>query len=311
MRSIAAQRHRINRAINFALAHLSEPVDLEAMADVACLSKFHFTRVFTAHLQETPFEFLTRTRLELAARKLAFMPQGSVTLLAFNCGFSNPQSFSRAFRRRFGFTPTAFRSANTGTFDGFVHDNPLRRDVHAPSILQEDSTFRSPPVSIVRRPPYLVAYLRHRGSYSNTGAILATYLKLHHWTETIGLRAEESAYLGISHSNAQITPARSCIYDVCVAVPDGVVEDDVVSIQRVPGGVYAVMPVKLRRDQIAGAWEYLLSHWLPDNAIAPRLGPHYEYYPPAPVAASANVDVELCLAVRSPGRGAASFQEMG
>ena len=46
----AAQRHRINRVINFVHANLHDDIDLYRLADVACLSKYHFARVFDAQL---------------------------------------------------------------------------------------------------------------------------------------------------------------------------------------------------------------------------------------------------------------------
>ena len=81
----AAQRHRINRVINFMQAHLYDDLELHGLADVACLSKHHFIRVFDARLGQTPLRYLSRIRLERTARQLIFLRH-----LTVGCTSSKP-----------------------------------------------------------------------------------------------------------------------------------------------------------------------------------------------------------------------------
>ena len=113
----ALQRHRINRAMNFMQTHLGTHLDLELLADVACLSKYHFTRVFRAQCGETPFEYLWRIRFERAARSLVYLYQKPITDIAMEYGFSSSQTFATAFRRRYHSAPIEFRTANQIFFD--------------------------------------------------------------------------------------------------------------------------------------------------------------------------------------------------
>ena len=119
MQPIAAQRHRVNRVINFAQSHIADPLALNTLANVACLSKFHFTRVFSAHVNETPIEFLWRTRLERAARHLAYSRDRSITDVAMGCGFSSSQTFSRAFRQRYHASPGPFADRSQTDFETY------------------------------------------------------------------------------------------------------------------------------------------------------------------------------------------------
>jgi AraC-like DNA-binding protein len=57
----------------------------------------------------TPMHYLNRCRLENAARLLQQQPQRSVTDIAFDCGFSTPQYFTKAFHKYYGFPPKIFR----------------------------------------------------------------------------------------------------------------------------------------------------------------------------------------------------------
>jgi AraC family transcriptional regulator len=101
---------RLLRGRDFLLASLGEPIRLEEMASAACLSPFHFHRSFTRAFGETPHQYLTRQRLELAARQLR-QSSRSVTEIGLAAGFETPASFSDRFRRKYGVSPRDYRRA--------------------------------------------------------------------------------------------------------------------------------------------------------------------------------------------------------
>ncbi|TFG80460.1 MAG: AraC family transcriptional regulator, partial [Spirochaetales bacterium] len=101
---------RVNRAVDFAYANSGREFDLAEMADAACFSRFHFHRLFLAMTGETPGEFVKRLRLARAASLLRTDPKSDITGIALGCGFSGSSVFSRAFRDRFGLSPSAFRA---------------------------------------------------------------------------------------------------------------------------------------------------------------------------------------------------------
>lgn len=98
----------VQAALAFAAAHLDEDVRLAALAERAGISPFHLHRVFSATAGETPKQFTLRLRLGRAAAML-LSREDSVVDIALSCGFQSHEAFSRAFRRRFGNTPTAYR----------------------------------------------------------------------------------------------------------------------------------------------------------------------------------------------------------
>ena len=95
-------RARSNRASD------DETLDLAALARVARLSKFHFLRVFRRAVGATPHQYLTAIRLRRAAARLSGTPD-SVTVIAFDSGFSDLSTFNARFRAAFGKTPSEFR----------------------------------------------------------------------------------------------------------------------------------------------------------------------------------------------------------
>ncbi|TMQ10416.1 MAG: helix-turn-helix transcriptional regulator [Deltaproteobacteria bacterium] len=104
------------RAVQVALwidEHAHEPIDLEAAAQQAGLSEFHFLRLFTAVLGVTPKQYLIRARLRRAARLLA-EDNRPITDIAFDVGFGDLSNFVRTFHRAAGVSPRRFRQASRG-----------------------------------------------------------------------------------------------------------------------------------------------------------------------------------------------------
>jgi AraC family transcriptional regulator len=101
---------RLRRATEYIRGNLSEALSLEAIAQRAGLSRFHLLRLFKRACGETPFQHITRLRIEEACRLLASGSR-SVAEIAFRCGYENPAHFASAFRRVTGVSPTTYRSA--------------------------------------------------------------------------------------------------------------------------------------------------------------------------------------------------------
>jgi AraC family transcriptional regulator len=89
---------------------LADDVSLAELAGLAGLSPRQFCRRFQAATGSTPARTLDTMRLDLASDLLA-KTRRSVTEIALDCGFSQPQHLATAFKRRFGTTPTEFRAA--------------------------------------------------------------------------------------------------------------------------------------------------------------------------------------------------------
>jgi AraC-like DNA-binding protein len=111
----AAMRDR-RRAVETALwidAHSHRPIDLEDAAAQAGISPFHFLRLFSDVLGVTPHQYLVRSRLRHAARRLAD-DDSPITDIAYDVGFGDLSNFVRTFHRAAGASPLRFRQASRG-----------------------------------------------------------------------------------------------------------------------------------------------------------------------------------------------------
>lgn len=101
---------RLHYARDFAAATFDQPLTLDELARVACLSPNHFLRSFKLLFHQTPYQYLTHLRLEEAQRLLRHT-ELSVTEIGQAVGFESLGSFSWLFRQRFGLSPQAYRLA--------------------------------------------------------------------------------------------------------------------------------------------------------------------------------------------------------
>jgi AraC-like DNA-binding protein len=104
------------RAVETALwidANSHRQIDLEDAASQAGISPFHFLRLFSDVLGVTPHQYLVRSRLRHAARRLAD-GDSPITDIAYDVGFGDLSNFVRTFHRAAGASPQKFRKASRG-----------------------------------------------------------------------------------------------------------------------------------------------------------------------------------------------------
>jgi AraC family transcriptional regulator len=104
---------RLHRGRDFLASCYDQPVTVSEGAAAACLSPFHFHRMFKAAFGTTPMQFLQEHRLAVARRLLSTTDE-PVTAICFAVGFESLGTFSWLFRKRFGLSPRQFRGKITG-----------------------------------------------------------------------------------------------------------------------------------------------------------------------------------------------------
>jgi AraC family transcriptional regulator len=268
----------MHRVVEHIDRHLDEPLDLEALAGVANFSPFHFHRVFSAWMGETLGEYLRRRRLEIAAQRLLSQPAVPVMQVALSVGFGSTEAFARAFKTRFGMTPSSWRTAKDRN-PGQVNRKPsqatrtARRDHEVSKSRPQEASMN---VKVIDRKPTTVAYLRHVGPY---GPELAQFWQdtVYPWMQTNRLVGRPR--YGISLDDPGITAPEKCRYDAAVEV-----EPDFVGAGRhlktsIPGGKYAAASFRGTAGEIGDAWMALLRDWLPGSGLQLDARPLFEYYP--------------------------------
>ncbi|GLR91719.1 helix-turn-helix domain-containing protein [Bradyrhizobium iriomotense] len=104
----ALDRRRLQRVLDYIETNLEGDLTLDLMAQVACLSRYHFARAFRQAIGQPPHRYVSARRLD-RAKALLMRGERSLADIALALSFSDQASFTRAFRQATGHAPGQFR----------------------------------------------------------------------------------------------------------------------------------------------------------------------------------------------------------
>lgn len=105
---VAMEDNRIAKSILYIRKHLDKPIELEKLAEIACLSKDHFIRLFKKELGTTPLQYINQKKIE-KAQLLLITEDLAVKEIAFQLAFEDYSYFNRLFKKITGVTPQEYR----------------------------------------------------------------------------------------------------------------------------------------------------------------------------------------------------------
>jgi AraC family transcriptional regulator len=264
----------VRRTVDHLVANLDEAVDLGALASLACLSPFHFHRIFRGMVGETPLELVRRLRMERAAWQL-LNTERTITTVAFDAGYETHEAFTRAFRAGYGAAPSEFRR---------THRNPgldapcgvhYRVDGAAQEFITRNTGGRTMQVDIEQFPETRLATVQHRGPYNEIGK---AFERLGSIAGPAGLFAHAGGMVAIYHDDPESTPVAELRSDAGLIVRSDVELPRGVEETRIPAGRYAKTTHIGPYDGLGNTWGKFMGEWLPSSGHKVGDGPAFEIY---------------------------------
>ncbi len=287
---------RIARAISYVDANPDATITLEKLASIACLSPYHFHRVFRSLTGEAVREFVERRKLEHA---IALAGNGtSWKCAAASSGFHSPVSFARAFKRVFGMPPSRFdlsvwARSRSDRGDALTVSSYFLRPAPPP-----DPEFE---VEIGERPSARLAIARAWGGYLHPERLVGAYSRLRDWAERAGVDARRGKISGASRDDPDLTPLSRCRYDFLIELPAGIEPPTHFSVAERKAGLWATTPVRGGLDAVDRTWSMLFKSWLPASGLDLRDEPVEEVYLQLPEAIGwTQFDLLCCVPVADP-----------
>lgn len=255
-------QERLNRVLIHIHQNLDEPLTIDRLAEVACLSPFHFHRIFSAHVGETVTGHVRRLRLERAATRIAFTGD-SITDTALAVGYETPAAFARAFRERFGMSPSEFRGQQRTAIPPFPGNSAVRENIVMKPEMREFTETK-------------VLFVRKTGAYDEAASPA--------WEALMGfafknrLMSDETQMIGIGHDDPAITAEEKIRYDACVTFSGDEKPEGEMGIQTIAGGRYAVFLHKGAHAGLKETYRNIFAGWLASSGCNLGERPVFEKY---------------------------------
>ena len=250
---------------------------LSQLAEHACLSAFHFHRLFAAVVGEAPAEYVRRLRLERAAHEV-MTSRRAVADIGREAGYGSQSAFTRAFRDRFGLAPGVFRRRE--------------RDFQPRPAIGARRTGQIETVA-----PLRVAFVRHVGPYEEVRPV---FERLTRWAEERGATVAP-LLLGLAHDDPGITPAAQLRFDCCIEVAANVRGEGDIGVTEAGGGEYATAVHRGPFERLAETYGWIAGDFMPREGRSMRKAPCIEIYlTPPERTPPADLLTEVLVPVRAP-----------
>lgn len=258
---------RFHPVLDYIDGHLADDLSCDRLSSIAAFSKYHFHRQFSALFGMSLYHYIQLNRFKRSAYQLAFR-QSSILDIAIDSGYETPESFSRAFKKTIGQTPSEFRkqphwTSWHSTYESFhqIRSNHMQ------------STQPSEQVQIMTFSSTKVAVLEHHGDPRTIGDSIRKFIE---WRKQHHLSPKVSATFNLLYNNpADVAPDDYRI-DLCVATDLEITENTAGIISKtIPGGKCAVLRHIGSDDRLSDRIHDLYANWLPQSNEEPRDFPLY------------------------------------
>lgn len=243
---------RVDKVISFIGKHLDEELSLDTLSGVACFSKYHFHRLFTAHTGLSLQQYIKWLRLKRAAHQLIIDKESPIIEIALNAGFETHESFTRAFKQICGINPSDFRlKSNWHVWEQPPYCLPKRGEMNMNVTIKNLSARR-------------LAVVEHRGDPMKLGESVNRLIE---WAkaQSMNLKPEPGESFGFAYDDPKTASPEDFRFDLGITVSQSLKIDGEVVERELPAGRYAVALHKASRDNISETVFGLYRDWLPKS----------------------------------------------
>ena len=244
--------------------HLSDELDLNRLAEIACMSPTHWHRIYHGVFGETVAATVKRVRLHSAAGMLANSAI-QIDEIAKRCGYPNLQSFTRIFSDSYGMPPARYRKEGS------------HRQFHDALEEQRESVCGPWTVEIRDVPEMSLVTIDHHGSFMQIGE---AFDRLFGWLAVRDLIEPNVRLIGVYHTDPDAF-AENDLFSKAGALLD---QTESITIEApiertvVEAGRYACLRYKGPYADMKSAYLWLFGKWLPQSGEEVREGPVFEEY---------------------------------
>lgn len=255
----AGYEARLTRVVDHIYEHLEDDIRFDDLAEIACLSPYHWHRIYAAMRGETIAATIRRLRLSRAAERLANSDM-ALDAIAGRAGYGSADAFGRAFKEAYGKSPTDYRA--TGSHTAFK----------AAALAENAAGF---PVAIETLAPVRCASIAHTGAYLRIDHAMG---RLFAALASQEIMAPDQRMLAVFHDDPDLVSEKDLRSRACSPVAGTVPLAPPIEEAVLRGGVYARLRYRGPYADMKGAYRWLLGIWLPQSGYEPDDAPVFEAY---------------------------------
>ncbi len=260
----SANERRLLRVLDHIHENPAADLSLDALSDVAAMSRFHWHRVFRAMTGETLAQAVRRIRMYRASQLLVTSdtPTDQIGTLV---GMPNAASFRRLFADHFAMTPAAFRKRG--------ELRPFARSFQMEITLMY-------PVAIRTEAPMRLAALPHKGAYHD---ISRAFQKLTAVMASRDLFRTAGRMVGVFYDDPRAVPVADLRSHAAFQITGQADLSDPLEAIALAPGRHAVMTYRGPYAGLPAAYDQLFGVWLPSSGEEPADAPSFEVYLNSPM----------------------------
>ncbi|WP_109829753.1 AraC family transcriptional regulator [Reichenbachiella versicolor] len=266
---------RINAVLDFIEENLNEDLSLQLLSQKANYSPYHFHRLFSTVVGERLNEYITRKRIERIASIVLVRPHQALKEIAFQYGFNSDNSFSRAFRKYYGVTPTQFKSKGKEVLSK-IGIEPFSSEKYICSIDSIKQWIQmNAQITIKELPKMELASMSHFGEFDQVGNM---FQRLMEWGHSRGVLPNENfSAITVYHDNPNVTELSKVRHSACVTTNKKIASDGEIRPLTIEKGIYAVGRFEILGQDIPQAWKSM-NTWVIENEYEFGDGQYFEAY---------------------------------
>lgn len=250
---------RMDRVINYIYDHLDEEIDLNRLAEIACLSPYHWHRIYRAIKGETIKATVKRLRLHRAATQLANTKMHIERIVKMS-GYKSLPAFSRAFAKAYSMPPAQYREF------GKPCDN-------LKNLLRGELKMQKVEIRDMEEIP--LVGLRHKGPYMEIGR---AFERLGVFGQKHGLIEPGMASFALYFDDPDLVPHDQLNSFAGMLETKPVDLDAPFERLSVEAGRFAVMRYKGPYSELPKAYNWFYGEWLQNEEVELRDAPCMEEY---------------------------------
>lgn len=257
----AFYEERLNVIIEYIHNNLDGKIDIKMLAEISHFSTFHFHRISRAMLGEPIGAYISRTRIETAAKMIRYTSL-DIESIAYSVGFETPSSLSKKFKHHFGISPTEYRKKKLFTIK--THNSmEVQLNIKKPKIINvEDKQ---------------CLYYRMQGNYQ-TLDYSGAWEKLWQQIKSQKLFTKGIEMLGLPHDDPKVTDKDNVNYDACLVIHKDAKPSGDIGVKTLKGGTFAVFLYQGSYKYFEQAYDYMFNEWLLNTDYELRDAPVREKY---------------------------------